>query len=29
MDCVEEGNMLVEDVLFIVKGFKRLYLNEN
>ncbi|AAO81232.1 hypothetical protein ACR0RG_03130 [Enterococcus faecalis] len=29
MDRVEEGNMSAEDVLFIVKGFKRPYLNEN
>ncbi|HHX1914266.1 hypothetical protein AB3I54_12685 [Enterococcus sp. C47] len=29
MDRVEEGNMSAEDVLYIVKGFKRPYLNEN
>ncbi|HGW6215824.1 TPA: hypothetical protein ACNHTC_002792 [Enterococcus faecalis] len=29
MDRIEEGNMSVEDVLYIVKGFKRPYLNEN
>ena len=29
MDRIEEGNMSAEDVLYIVKGFKRPYLNEN
>lgn len=29
MDRVEQGNMSAEDVLYIVKGFKRPYLNEN
>ncbi|QCJ66677.1 hypothetical protein C9432_07395 [Enterococcus faecalis] len=29
MDRVEEGNMSAEDVLYIVKGFKKPYLNEN
>ncbi|EGO2604394.1 hypothetical protein [Enterococcus faecalis] len=29
MDRIEEGNMSAEDVLYIVKGFKRTYLNEN
>lgn len=28
-DRVEEGNMSAEDVLYIVKGFKKPYLNEN
>ncbi|EGO8419172.1 hypothetical protein ER577_12725 [Enterococcus faecalis] len=29
MDRVEEGNMSAEDVLYIVKGFKKPYLNKN
>ncbi|EMW5435196.1 hypothetical protein AAFB08_003177 [Enterococcus faecalis] len=29
MDRIEEGNMSAEDVLYIVKEFKRPYLNEN
>lgn len=29
MDRIEEGNMSAEDVLYIVKGFKRPYLNES
>ncbi|WP_320338176.1 DUF1642 domain-containing protein [Enterococcus faecalis] len=28
MDRIEEGNMSAEDVLYIVKGFKRPYLDE-
>ena len=28
MDRIEEGNMSAEDVLYIVKGFKRTYLDE-